>query len=97
MNIKIVMYHEIHGELILSGSGHWSMDIHQTYDKLEKCGWKVLHANGAQGFVDNSGKHYTRAEAIQFIKGTCQQHEPVIGNHESSVGDCDAAFSEGFW
>ena len=102
MNRKIVLaacklYHESHGELILSGHRHWSMDMHQTYDKLQKCGWKVLHADGAQGFVDNAGDYYTRAEAIQFVIDTGQEYDPVRGNHKDSIDDCDGAYSEGFW
>lgn len=102
MNRKIVLAackltHDEHGEMVLSGHRHWSMDMHQTYDKLKLCGWKVLHADGAQGFVDNGGKYYTREEAIQFVKDSGQSYDPELGNHEKTIEDCGIAFSEGFW
>ena len=102
MNRKIVLagcklYHEEHGEMVLAGHRHWSMDMHQSYDKLKKCGWKILHCEGAQGFIDNGGKYYTRKEAIQFAKDAGQSYDPQYGNHEDSIDNCGEAYSEGFW
>jgi len=103
MTRKIVLaacklYHpNYEGELILSGYRHWSDDMHNTYDILEKMGWKVLHTDEAQGFVDNTGKYYTRQEAIQFVKDSGQFYDPNRGNHAKTLEECDIAFSEGFW
>jgi len=102
MNRKIVLAackitHPEHGEIALAGHRHWSMDMHQTYDKLKECGWKVVHSDEAQGFLDNAGKYYTRREAIQFVKDGNQEYNPQLGNHEENIDDCDEAFSEGFW
>lgn len=101
-NRKIVLaackiYHDEHGEMVLCGHRHWSMDMHQSMDKLKLCGWKVLHEDGAQGFVDNAGRYYTREEAIQFVKDGHQDYDSQRGNHAKSIDDCKEAFSEGFW
>lgn len=102
MKLRIVLAackltHDDFGEMVLCGYRHWSIDMHQSYDKLEKCGWKVVHADGAQGFVDNTGKYYTREEAIQFAIDTGQHYDPARGNHMDSIDECREAFSEGFW
>ena len=89
--------HPEHGEMALAGHRHWSMDMHNSMDQLQKCGWKPMHEDGAQGFIDNAGKYYTREEAIQFVKDGHQDYDPKRGNHEDKIEDCDVAFSEGFW